>query len=709
MKKAFITVFFILLASFLLFPLGVSASDAHEHMKTSGDYTLLDGNRHSYLCECGETVIEPCVFDIHSYDDTAHWDLCWYCYASNGSVPHTLQNCECIDEDCPFQAHDVASWTFSEEDESLHKGFCSACAETVEEMHTGTWQYSSESHWEQCKCGYTFAETEEAHSFSEWGVGSYDAHARHCSCGYVDYEEHADQDMNGLCDVESCGATVCVDRNGDHICDDCGVSIEKLCKDANSDHVCDECDSALIGACTDADGDHACDTVACARHMTEFCIDEDYDYICDECEKNCCSHYDATFESNGNGTHTVSCYQCGEKLLNVACDSFGISVSAKGHGEICACGYEFPKKAHTFQEKYCETHSLSGHFIICDGCPFEQYEAHTAESGTCDVCGDTLTETFDVYVGGVGLKNGFYLSNAGKTSETKPEGGYAYYHEGVLELCGFSYEGKGVVWQNFPENFLSSAAVFGTKDITLRLVGENLLSCTFGEGVSDGDENDISLYGDGIASVGTVKITGDGSLTILAGDDGFNIIKGDFVMEGGSLTVGKLVYREDGLVDCKKGVGDDGIDIDDGGKFLLSGGKLQIVASDKGLDISGTVTASGGSLTVYSVDEGIEATDDILIDGAEVTVYSDDIDMESVAGKVLIVTAEEIPPTDDEAPTTDGETLPPENGEEPSCEKGHFSLTEVILIASVASLAVALIAVLLVCFVNKKKNRASKT
>ena len=138
---------------------------------------------------------------------------------------------------------------------------------------------------------------------------------------------------------------------------------------------------------------------------------------------------------------------------------------------------------------------------MCDVCSYERYEAHTAGSGQCNECGDTLAEIFDLYVGGVGLKDGFYLSNDGKTSEEKPEGGYAYYHEGILELNGFTYVGEGAIWQNASEEYQSSAAIFFVKDTTVRLVGENLLSCTFGAEEGVDDETGIYLYGDGIAAL----------------------------------------------------------------------------------------------------------------------------------------------------------------------------------------------------------------
>ena len=742
MKKVFVILFSILVSALLLAPLGASASDPHEHtLAEDSSYTELANSQHSFLCECGEEVIVSCTFSTHCYyDDLEHWYECNYCYNFIERAAHEMDGCECIASDCSYSTHVLSECTPCEDNQ--HEGTCTVCHESMVEYHDYQWQYDEEMHWSECMCGSIDENSREAHELSQYYVYSDVWHSRYCGCGYLELREHIDLDGDFYCDTEDCGVKLCLDFDGDHLCDDCGVADNKFCADTNLDHVCDGCGGSFSSACTDENGDHVCDVATCARLMIELCVDEDYDYICDECARNNCSHYDSNCKSNGDGTHTGECYQCGADISGECDNEYGGYCSYEGHGMYCYCGYEFPADAHTYLYKLCATHSLSGHFIACDVCLYEHYEAHTAESGTCDVCGETLTELFDLYVGDVGLKDGFYLSNAGKTSETKPDGGYAYYHEGVLELNGFSYTGKGALWQSVADAYQSRAALFFVKDVTLRLVGENFLSCTFGADESDGNGSDISLYGDGIAAVSKLTIVGDGSLTILSTDDGVNIKEGDLIVESGSLTIGQLVYNESDLVNYKKGAGDDGIDIDDGGSLLINGGSIQIVSRDKGLDISGTTTVNGATLTIFAGDDGIDSNAGILIGAATVTVYAEDEDMTSSGGSIHIQTApkeETAPPMEDtpvggeapteqpsteqssteqpsteqsstEQPTADqstAETTPSLNENSPStAEKDGFSLTTVILIATGASLVAGFAAFLIAYFIYNARRKS---
>ena len=281
---------------------------------------------------------------------------------------------------------------------------------------------------------------------------------------------------------------------------------------------------------------------------------------------------------------------------------------------------------------------------MCDVCWADHYEAHTASNGTCEVCELELAETFDVYVGGVGLKDGQYLDNAGNVTATKPEGGYAYYKDGILELNGFVYEGIGVMWQE-SEYFESYAPVFASKDLILRLTGENRLSST-----AKTEEEDFYLYGDGIAATGSLTVRGEGSLTVLSTDDGINVKDGNFTMESGALTLGDLEYNADGSLKHNDEIGDDGIDVDNG-NLSFGGGTLSIIADDHGMDVSGSISISGGTVNIVAGDDGIEANETVTITGGKIHIEADD---EMIRGSSVTVSV--IEKEDDSADGTEGDS-----------------------------------------------------
>ena len=77
--------------------------------------------------------------------------------------------------------------------------------------------------------------------------------------------------------------------------------------------------------------------------------------------------------------------------------------------------------------------------------------------------------TESVLVGGVEMVSGTYLANGASFTVTqKPEGGYAYYSDGVLTLHNFVYEGTG-----------NPYLIYAKRDgFTVRLEGENSLKAT---------------------------------------------------------------------------------------------------------------------------------------------------------------------------------------------------------------------------------------
>ncbi len=644
MKKRIFALLFAVVMIAWIIPINVFATESHEHFNDGDGYDALENGQHLHTCSCGEEVIEDCTFGYYTYDETEHWTECDYCWNRIDVQPHTVVDCECTGENCHYATHTVDGWTPATDDSYTHTGFCSSCRRDVEEDHCVEWIYTESEHGLVCECGYEEEGCREEHSFSDWCAHSLNKHFKFCGCGYEVIEFHVDSDNDGFCDIETCGGTVHVNADGDHRCDDCGITLEYLCTDSNEDHVCDvpACGRPIYEECVDENDDHVCDVLVCSRHMMEYCEDENEDYICDICEKNCCNHYVENVTSNGDGTHSGVCLECGSPVTEYCDEDYIFDWGHTEHYNVCYCDYEFPGEAHTYENKWCDTRSIAGHWVMCDVCSMDHYEVHTASNGVCEICGLELVETFDVYVGGVGLKDGQYLDNAGNVTAAKPVGGYAYYKDGVLELNGFVYEGIGVMWQE-GEDFESYAPVFASKDLILKLTGENRLSST-----AKTEEEDFYLYGDGIAATGNLTVGGEGRLTVLSTDDGINVKDGNFTMESGTLTFGILEYNADGSIKRNEAIGDDGIDVDNG-DLSMSGGTVYIHAEDHGMDVSGLITISGGVLKIVAGDDGIEADEAVTISGCKIEIEADD---EMIRGSSVTISVVE--KEDDSTDRTDG-------------------------------------------------------
>ena len=172
----------------------------------------------------------------------------------------------------------------------------------------------------------------------------------------------------------------------------------------------------------------------------------------------------------------------------------------------------------------------------------------------------------DLYVGGVGLQDDHYLANGATASTaTKPEGGYAYYKDGVLTLNGYEYEGIGY---QYHEDEPYGAVIYARTNLTILLEGENTLTTTA--------EESETIYGYG----GSITIDGDGTLNLTATYDGF--------FADGIITVngGKLVIH----------AGDDGISADR--NIVINGGDIAITA-EYGLYTrtgTGIIAINGGTI-----------------------------------------------------------------------------------------------------------------
>lgn len=573
------------------------------------------------------------IWDEKTWDSVDHWLACEDCGAGYSWESHFDGNDDGLCDVCDYNVvcpHENSELQYNDDS---HYWVCDVCEEILRSPNphrfdSGYYYQDSDKHYPGCEgCEYYDQSAGEAHVDEdldeECDICEFWIHEHTYEEGYWDHDDGMHYPVCDLCyEYDRTNGKPCVDKNGDHFCDACYAHMEGLCSDTDGDHICNVCEYPLNELCTDTDGNHICDSASCQRYMKELCFNEDGDWLCDTCEKNFCNHY-FMYEptSNNDGTHTAECMgDCG-MYVTEDCYAWHYDASLTNettHTAFCRCGYKLPTEEHNF---IWNSRSVTGHRLVCDSCYIgKDLEAHTAQNGICEICEMQVTDYRDVYVGGVGLKDGQYLAGDGSVSSTKPAGGYAYYKDGVLELNGYVYDGPGFLWIEYDIGEPDWAALYATRDLILVLKGENSLKITR----PDAGEYERD-YSDGIAAEGNLTIRGDGSLTVQVNDDGVQMEFGDVTIESGTLTVNSEDHGFDvgGSVTVTGGTvnmtaGDDGFNV--GEDITISGGEVRINANDLGLDSYGSIAISGGTVNVTAGDDGFNADEDITISGGIITV-----------------------------------------------------------------------------------------
>ncbi len=257
----------------------------------------------------------------------------------------------------------------------------------------------------------------------------------------------------------------------------------------------------------------------------------------------------------------------------------------------------------------------------------EGYEPHS-EDGEC-ICGYDVNKEAEIYIGGVGLASGEYLSTGGALSQEKPDGGYAYYDEGTLTLKNFEFKGTGYdyYYEDYYDDYYEGNALIYTEDnLDIVITGENRIEAVREE--FDG----IFSYG------GDITVSGKGSLTLIGGDDAIGTYEGDVTIKSGTLTLeakdddgidiyGGNLYVKGGTINITSD--DHGMDISageespDSGKVTITGGKIIMNAGDEGFDAEGYVKITGGTINVTAYDIPIDAYNGIMIKGGKLTLVSE--------------------------------------------------------------------------------------
>ena len=233
------------------------------------------------------------------------------------------------------------------------------------------------------------------------------------------------------------------------------------------------------------------------------------------------SKTDVSYEDNFNGTHNVICKTCGKvSEPNVPCvyvngtcictakQSVDINYHANGGNMYVDGGYYGEDVFYTFTYTWSESVEVKADkvnryefYVYYAGKQFAGWNTKADGTGTAYAIGDTITLTEnitlyaqykDIAVDGVALNSGEYLDCNGNVTTTKPDGGYAYYANGILTLHNFV--GTGGVHATSAAT--QETGVYYEGSLTMVLEGDNSLRIYKG----------IYCYG--------LTIQGEGSLTI---------------------------------------------------------------------------------------------------------------------------------------------------------------------------------------------------
>ncbi len=175
-----------------------------------------------------------------------------------------------------------------------------------------------------------------------------------------------------------------------------------------------------------------------------------------------------------------------------------------------------------------------------------------------------------VDIKGMQLNDGMYMGASLIPTTTKPDGGYAYYSNGVLTLHNYDIKATG------------QHCITSTGDLTITLSGTNTLNQTVDFSAIDVEDNKLTINGSGKLVLNS-KAVGNG------GAKG-GIIGGDITIAGGTLELtGKtsLIYAN--------------------GNLSITGGSIKLLNTDDYVAVYArdNFSMSGGSLNILDAVDGI--------------------------------------------------------------------------------------------------------
>lgn len=224
----------------------------------------------------------------------------------------------------------------------------------------------------------------------------------------------------------------------------------------------------------------------------------------------------------------------------------------------------------------------------------------------------------------------------------------------------------------------AAIAITSADDVVVSLVGDNSLA----DDASGDDDINAALY-----SEADLTITGDGSLTVTAANDGITS-KDDLVVLSGDLAV---TAADDGLRgkdalaveggSITVAAGGDGLqsDQDDDatkGYIVVKGGDIEITAGDDGMQASTDMVTMGGSITITAADDGVKSETVIYLADGTLDVLDSYEGIESfaitIAGGEVTVSASDdgVNATGTGVVTADDETEATETTQGPGGQPG---------------------------------------
>lgn len=247
-----------------------------------------------------------------------------------------------------------------------------------------------------------------------------------------------------------------------------------------------------------------------------------------------------------------------------------------------------------------------------------------------------------VYMGGIGLEDGYYLRASSHTPTTaKPNDNYAYYNDGVLTLHNYNFEGlgyvvpllegeaTGAIYTEYPLQIILE----GTNTITVKDYGQKGV-CLWNNKYNDftiTGEPDSSLtlntsYRD-IVSYGKLNIT-NSTLNINTGDYGIDCMGGcnisdsnlSFSGDGFATTISyAFVIKNSNLkVNTSSGINTSFYDT-----FAISDSTIDINSTGFGLYNNNPTTITNSDISIVSDDSrGIYANESITFTDSTVSIDS---------------------------------------------------------------------------------------
>jgi len=245
-----------------------------------------------------------------------------------------------------------------------------------------------------------------------------------------------------------------------------------------------------------------------------------------------------------------------------------------------------------------------------------------ADSGYADVTGSgriSIPNYKPLYINGVELKDGGYLSESGQVTDAAPIGGYAHYEGGVLTLNNYTVQGKGCLYgQSEDGDETYYALIYSENSLQIELLGESTLMAV------EGAEQDVYL--DGIVSEGSITVGGSGSLLVNGFSYGINA-QDELVIQGVTLTADaaedaiKTFYGTVTIENAAVTLHSEGDGIFAGCGLAVENSKLTITAQEDGIYSYEDEVSFDGSDIMISAKRAIKADEGALTLGEGLSIF----------------------------------------------------------------------------------------